>query len=120
MKEANCINPKMVVYCKAVRELEDKFHGLELKHMLQKCNEAVDTLAKATSNRMSIPNDVFASNLQEPSVRYGEDDHSSESEPPEDMALGEASAPNLEDPDWRIPILEWMVEGKLPTDSTEA
>jgi hypothetical protein len=28
--------------------------------------------------------------------------------------------PNFEDPDWRIPILEWMVEGKLPTDSTEA
>jgi hypothetical protein len=39
---------------------------------------------------------------------------------PEVMALGEASESNLEDPDWRIPILEWMVEGKLPTNSTEA
>jgi hypothetical protein len=36
------------------------------------------------------------------------------------MALGEASKPNLEGPDWRIPILEWMVERKLPSDSTEA
>jgi hypothetical protein len=36
------------------------------------------------------------------------------------MALGEASESNLEDLDWRIPILEWMVEGKLPTNSTEA
>jgi hypothetical protein len=36
------------------------------------------------------------------------------------MALGEASEPNLEDPDWRIPIQEWMVDGKLPTDNTEA
>jgi hypothetical protein len=36
------------------------------------------------------------------------------------MVLGEASEPNLEDPDWRILILEWMVVGKLPTDHTEA
>jgi hypothetical protein len=27
---------------------------------------------------------------------------------------------NLEDPDWRFPILEWLVEGKLPSDQTEA
>jgi hypothetical protein len=32
---------------------------------------------------------------------------------PEVMALGEASESNLEDPDWRIPILEWMVEGNF-------
>jgi hypothetical protein len=36
------------------------------------------------------------------------------------MTLGEASEPNLEAPDWGIPIFDWMVEGKLPTDSTEA
>jgi hypothetical protein len=36
------------------------------------------------------------------------------------MALGEALEPNLEELDWRIPILEWMVEGKRPTDSAEA
>jgi hypothetical protein len=36
------------------------------------------------------------------------------------MALGEDSKPNLEDLDWRISILEWMVEGKLPTGITEA
>jgi hypothetical protein len=28
--------------------------------------------------------------------------------------------PNLEDPDWRFPILEWLVEGKLPSNQTEA
>jgi hypothetical protein len=63
---------------------------------------------------------VFASDLWEPSVRYGEDDHPSPPDLWEIMALGKASEPNLLDPDWRIPILEWMVEGKLPTDSTEA
>jgi ribonuclease HI len=80
MKEANYINLKMATYCKAVRELEDKFHGLELKHILRKYNEAADTLAKAASNRTLVPNGVFASDLREPSVRYREDDHPS---PPE-------------------------------------
>jgi hypothetical protein len=77
MKEANCINPKMAAYCKAVRELEDKFHGLELKHVLWKYNEAADTLAKAASNRMLVPNDVFASDLRESLVRCEEDDRPS-------------------------------------------
>jgi hypothetical protein len=27
---------------------------------------------------------------------------------------------NLEDPDWRFPILKWLVEGKLSSDQTEA
>jgi hypothetical protein len=63
---------------------------------------------------------MFASDLQEPSVRYMEDDHPSPPDLEEVMALGEASEPNLEDPDWMILILEWMVEGKLSSDSTEA
>jgi hypothetical protein len=120
MKEANRVNPKMAAYCKVVWELEDKFHGLELKHVLRKYNEAVDTLAKAASNRTQVVNGMFASDLQEPSVRYMEDDHPSPPDLEEVMALGEASEPNLEDPDWMILILEWMVEGKLSSDSTEA
>jgi ribonuclease HI len=50
MKEENCVDPKMTEYRKAVRELEDKFHGLELKSVLRKYNVATDTLAKAASN----------------------------------------------------------------------
>jgi transposase InsO family protein len=36
------------------------------------------------------------------------------------MAINQQPEPNLEDPDWRFPILEWLVEGKLPSDQTEA
>jgi transposase InsO family protein len=36
------------------------------------------------------------------------------------MAIDELPEVNLEDPDWRFPILEWLVEGKLPSDQTEA
>jgi ribonuclease HI len=35
MKEKNCLNPKMAAYCRAVHELEDKFHGLKLHHVLR-------------------------------------------------------------------------------------
>jgi hypothetical protein len=36
------------------------------------------------------------------------------------MAIDQPSELNLEDPNWRFPILEWLVEGKLPSDQTEA
>jgi hypothetical protein len=35
MKDKNCMDPKVAAYCKAMRELEDKFHRLELHHVLQ-------------------------------------------------------------------------------------
>jgi hypothetical protein len=35
------------------------------------------------------------------------------------MEIDQQLEPNLEDPDWRFPILEWLVEGKLPSDQTE-
>jgi hypothetical protein len=36
------------------------------------------------------------------------------------MAIDQPPELNLEDPDWRFPILEWLIEGKLPSDQTEA
>jgi hypothetical protein len=36
------------------------------------------------------------------------------------MAIDESPEVNLEDPDWRFPILKWLVEGKLPSGQTEA
>jgi hypothetical protein len=36
------------------------------------------------------------------------------------MAIDQPPEMNLEDPDWRFPILECLVEGKLLFDQTEA
>jgi hypothetical protein len=36
------------------------------------------------------------------------------------MEIDQPPEMNLEDPDWRFPILEWLVEGKLPSERTEA
>jgi hypothetical protein len=115
MKDKNCVDSKMAAYCQAVRDLEGKFHGLELHHVLPDYNKAADMLAKGASSRSLVPHGVFASDQHQPSVR--EEGEKTPKEPgPEVMAIDEPPEVNLEDPDWRFPILEWLVEGSsLPT-----
>jgi ribonuclease HI len=69
MKDKNNMHPKMAAYYQAVRELEDKFHGLELHHVLHHYNKAADVLAKTASSRSPVPHGVFASDQHAPSVR---------------------------------------------------
>jgi len=71
MKASNCHDPKMEAYCKEVRRLEDKFHGLELTHIARRYNEAADELAKIASTRSTVPPDAFSRDLHEPSVDLG-------------------------------------------------
>ena len=71
MKASNCHDPKMEAYCKEVRRLEDKFHGLELVHIARRYNEAADKLAKIASTRGTVPPDAFSRDLLEPSVDLG-------------------------------------------------
>jgi ribonuclease HI len=119
MKDKNCVDPKMAAYCQAVRDLEGKFHGLELHHVLRDYNKAADVLAKAASSRSPVPHGVFASDQHQPSVRE-EGEKLLVDLSPQVMAIDESPEVSLEDPDWRFPILEWLVEGKLPSDQTEA
>jgi ribonuclease HI len=55
MKNASCHDDKMEAYCKAVRDLEDRFYGIELNHVPRRYNEEVDELAKIASGRITIP-----------------------------------------------------------------
>jgi ribonuclease HI len=119
MKDKNCVDSKIEAYCHVVRDLEGKFHGLELHHVLRDYNKAADVLGKAASSCSPVPHDVFASDQHQPSVR--EEGKKPPEEPgPEVMAIDEPPEVNLEHTDWRFPILEWLVEGKLPSDQTEA
>jgi hypothetical protein len=61
MKEKNCVDPRMAAYCQAVCELEGKFNGLELHHVLRDYNRAIDVLAKTASSRRPVPHGVFMS-----------------------------------------------------------
>ena len=61
MKESSYHDPKMVAYYREVRQLEDKFDGLELNHILRCLNETADALMKAASSQEPMPTGVFAS-----------------------------------------------------------
>jgi ribonuclease HI len=119
MKYKNRVDPRMAAYCQAIRDLEGKFHGLKLHHVLRDYNKAADVLAKAASSRSPVPHGVSASDQHQPSVRE-EGEKPPEEPGPEVMAIDEPPEVNLEDPDWRFPILEWLVEEKLPSDQIEA
>jgi ribonuclease HI len=81
MKDKNCVDPKMTAYCQAVRDLEGKFHGLELHHVLRDYNKATDMLAKTASSRSPVSHGVFASDQHAPSVRAKGEKPPEESEP---------------------------------------
>jgi hypothetical protein len=68
MKNASCHDDKMEAYCKAVRALEDKFYGIELNHVPRRYNEEADELAKIASGRITVPPNVFARDISQPSV----------------------------------------------------
>ena len=39
MKESSCHDTKMATYCREVHQLEDKFVGLKLSHIMRRLNE---------------------------------------------------------------------------------
>ena len=68
MKKSSYHNTKMATYCQEVRQLEDKFNGLELNYILRWLNKVADTLAKMASCREPVPTCVFTSDQYKPSV----------------------------------------------------
>ena len=62
----------MAAYYQEVHQLEDKFNGVKLNHILRCLNEAVDVLAKMAFDRELVPMGVFASDQYKPLVRYEE------------------------------------------------
>jgi ribonuclease HI len=68
MKNASCHNDKMEAYCKTVRALDDKFYSIELNHVSHQYNKEADELAKIASGRITVPLNVFARDVAQPSV----------------------------------------------------
>jgi ribonuclease HI len=96
-KDKNCVDPKRVTYCQAVRDLEGMFHDVELHLVLHDYNKAADMLAKTASRRSLVPHGVFASDQHAPSVRPEVEKPPEESEP-EVLAIDQPPELNLEDP----------------------
>jgi hypothetical protein len=147
MKKASCHGEKMEAYCNAVRALEDKFYGIKLNHIPRKYNEKADELAKIASGQITVPLNVFARDIAEPSIDLSL--ASSNQEEPSGAPSSLAGAePMDEDPrtrclcsptrrvrrgqsrghgnrappaeDWQTKYLAWIDQGELPSDQTEA
>jgi ribonuclease HI len=149
MKNASCHDNKMEAYCKAVRALEDKFYGIELNHVPRRYNEEADELAKIASGRITVPPNIFARDIAQPSVNL-EPCPSSHEEPSGAPSSPTGAEPMDEDPsneayvlsllegygadeaeamdtepapsegDWRDKYIAWMDRGELPSDRSEA
>jgi hypothetical protein len=108
------------------------FHGLELNHVARTYNEAAVELAKVTSNRATVPPDVFSRDLHRPSIDIGtiEGANSPLLDPPPEAEAPSTGANVMQkegstlpadlEPDWRIPYLDCLTRGELPLDKTEA
>jgi hypothetical protein len=149
MKNASCHDDKMEAYCKAVCAFEDKFYGIELNHVPRRYNEEADELAKIALGQVTVPPNVFARDIAQPSVNL-EPCPSSHEEPSgasssptgtesmdedplneayvlpllEWYGADEAEAMDVEpapsEVDWRDKYIAWMDRGELPSDRSEA
>jgi hypothetical protein len=149
MKNASCHDDKMETYCKAVQAPEDKFYGIELNHVPRRYNEEADELAKIASGRITVPPNVFARDVTQPSVNLEpcpssrEDPSGAPSSPigtepmdedPSNEAYvlsllegydaDEAEAMDIElapnEGDWCDKYIAWMDQGELPSDRSQA
>ena len=68
MKESSCKSPLMAAYCQEVRKLEDKFQGIELHHVPQRDNDAINFLVKLAARWDPSPSGVFINDVHEPSA----------------------------------------------------
>jgi ribonuclease HI len=109
MKNASCHDDKMEAYCKAVRALEDKFYVIELNHVPRRYNEEADELAKIALGRITIPPNVFARDVAQPSVAL-EPHPSNHAEPSGAPSNPAGAEPMDEDPSNEAYVLS-LLEG---------
>jgi ribonuclease HI len=117
MKNTSCHDDKMEAYCKAVRALEDKFYGIELNHVPCWYNEEADELAKIALGRITVPPNVFARDIAQPSVNL-EPCPSSREEPSGAPSSPIGAKPMDEDPSNEAYVLS-LLEG-YGADEAEA
>jgi hypothetical protein len=68
-KEWDCNKETMDAYVQEVRELKNKFSGLEVHHVVREYNVGADILSKLGSTRAQVPAGVFVQELKQPSIK---------------------------------------------------
>jgi hypothetical protein len=134
----------MDAYCLEVCKLEDKIWGIELHHVPLRDNNDADALAKKAAQWDPAPTEVFVKDLHTPLIRVRSDppprssdlelEGSSRVSPeqttpgralggPDCFAMeGTTSATDaiVTNPDWRAPLLAYLLDEVLPPDKIEA
>ncbi|XP_074346466.1 uncharacterized protein LOC141685252 [Apium graveolens] len=96
-------NESMAKYLAMTQELLKKFSSWKLSNMDRTENQWADSLAKLASSNLKLNLDqVYVDSLKSPAI---------------DMVMVHNIQSN---PDWRSPILEYILENKLPTKNSEA
>jgi len=106
-KDWDCTQEKMDAYYKEIRKLEAHFYCLEFHHVLRDYNMAADVLSKLGSKRALVLAGIFLQALNSPTVKI-------EEEPPTKPDLVPALGQEVlvADPDWRAPILDFIINNK--------
>jgi hypothetical protein len=120
LKNASCHDEKMQAYYNALRDLEDRFYGIELNHVPRKYNEEVGELVKIASGRITPsppPPNVFARDVAKPSVDLGS--APSNQEKPSGAPSSPASAEPMDEDPLNVVFVLSLLEG-YGADDTEA
>jgi ribonuclease HI len=104
-KDWDCSTDSMGKYYTIVRELEDKFEGLEFHHVERDRNVAADALSKLGSSRAQAPPGIFVQEISQPNILLGQAEECNTLSQPE-------SDPN----DWREPIIRYIKNEEEPDD----
>jgi ribonuclease HI len=104
----------MDAYCLEVRNLENKFYGLEFHHVVCNNNVAADVLSKLGSTRAQVPAGVFVQELHAASIP--------EPAPPTTVPAHPLVGQEVMmiDVDWRPPFIDYLSEQKVPSDKNLA
>jgi hypothetical protein len=113
-------------YCEEVRRLKDKFFGLELNHVVCWYNEVANELEKIALARTTVPQTFFARDIYKLSMipreasELAPHDETLPADGPEAMQIDVDSDRVALASDWRMPYLEYLLQGELPIGKAEA
>jgi ribonuclease HI len=107
-KEWDVTKDTMDAYVAKIRNLENKFSGLEIHHVIRDNNVGADVLSKMGSDRANIPSGVFVHKLHHPSIKVPDSSSIAQGpkEPDQEVLMIEV--------DWRATFIDYIQEHKQP------
>ena len=93
----------MDAYVAEICKLENKFLGLEIRHIVRDNNVTADVLSKLGSERAKVPAGVFVQELHQPSIKT-----------PDLITTDATREVMMIEVDWREPLVDFIKNENLP------